>query len=479
MSRLRKLCRTAAAAMFTAAGAAPAIGQERPYGTMSDLYPSMFQPAGHLRRSPCPAPCPAPCVPCPAPGLPAVPGMPSTPTVPSTPGMPPSTSVAPAPTIPSTPTTPSFAGAEAGAGLSATAAIRTGTMFGDLLGGGVFAGPLPQPISPGGQFIGPAPVVILPNGQRVTLNNPGGQRTPADEALFTRVATLPANTPGGTVIGLLPPPGTVFAPEFADLGARVPLDFRGAFKITENDTPRPTTRVYASYYFYDQVSRGVGGPNTPRIMVHQEVIGYEQAFLDNRFSVGLRLPYNQIVSPRFFNDTSLADLTLISKGVIWENRDTGDLLSGGLVVTVPTAETPFPSTITGQNIHSTLLQPYLGYILMGRDVFLQGFTSVVVPTDDQDVTFMSNDLAIGCFLYEARGQALSGIVPVVEMHLNTPFNHRNPRAEPIGFFDQFTMLGGTQFYFYDRSSLGLAAGAPLTGPRPFSLQATVQFNFRF
>ena len=92
---------------------------------------------------------------------------------------------------------------------------------------------------------------------------------------------------------------------------------------------------------------------------------------------------------------------------------------------------------------------------------------------------MANDLAIGCFLYEARGQALSGIVPVVELHLNTPFNHRGGQTEPIGYFDQFTMLGGAQFFLYDRSTLGFAAGAPLTGPRPFSLQATVQFNFRF
>ncbi len=470
MSRLGIFGRTAAAALMTAASASATLGQDRAYGSMSDLYPSSFQPAGHFRRPACPPPCASPCPPVPY----AAPGMP-----PTSPMMPaPTTPDVPQPTIPQTPA-PSFAGAEAGAGLGAAVALRTGTMFGDLLGGGVFAGPLPQPISPGGQFIGPAPVVVLPNGQRVTLNNPGGQRTIADEALLSRVATLPAGTPGGTVIGLLPPPGTVFAPEFADLVARVPQVFRGAFKITENDTPRPTTRVYASYYFYDQVSRNVGGPNTPRIMVHQEVLGYEQAFLDNRFSVGVRLPYNQIVSPRFFNNTALADLTFITKGVIWENRDTGNLLSGGLVVTAPTAQTPFPSTITGQNLHSTLLQPYLGYILIGSDLFLQGFTSVVVPTDDQEVTFMANDLAIGAFLYEARGQALSGIVPVVEMHLNTPFNHRNPRAEPVGFYDQFTMLGGTQFYFYDRSSLGIAAGAPLSGPRPFSLQATVQFNLRF
>jgi hypothetical protein len=334
-------------------------------------------------------------------------------------------------------------------------------------------------VSPDGRFIGPAPAVVLPDGRRITLDNPGGGRTITDELLLRRPDTLPPGTPGGRTVGLLPPPGAVFAPELADFVARVPQFTYGAFKITENESPRPTTRAYFSYYFYDQVYRHVGGPDVPRITLHQQIFGYEQAFADGQFSVGVRLPYNQLVSPGFFNDTSLGNLTFITKGVIVENEETGSLLSAGLAVTAPTGNPPIASTISGRKVNSTLLQPYLGYILAGESAFLQGFSSIVVPTDTGDATFIANDFAVGYFLYRCPGSRLSGVVPVFEFHLNTPVDHRGTRDEPVGFVDQLTLLGGTHFQFFDRSSLGFAVGAPITGPRPFSLQLTIQANFRF
>jgi hypothetical protein len=351
-------------------------------------------------------------------------------------------------------------------------------VFGDLLGGGNIAGPLPVRIAANGQYIGQAPVVVLPNGQLLTLNNPNGQRTTTDEALLSSVATLPANTPGHT-IGLLPPPGTHFDQSLADLVSRVPEVTRGAFKITENESPLPTTRFYVTYNYYDELLKNFGGPNVPRIMINQEVLGYEQAFADNRFSIGVRLPYNQLVSPGFYSNTSLGDLTFITKGVIWQDRPSGSVLSGGLVVTAPTGQVPFANTITGQVIHSTLLQPYLGYIWSRGDFFVQGFSSIVIPTDSDDVTFWANDIAVGYYVYRAQGQFLSAIVPVFEAHLNDPLNHRGTQVDPAGFVDNLTLLGGTHFWFRDQTTLGFAVGAPVTGPRPYSLQATVQLNVRF
>ena len=49
----------------------------------------------------------------------------------------------------------------------------------------------------------------------------------------------------------------------------------------------------------------------------------------------------------------------------------------------------------------------------------------------------------------------------------------------VGFVDQVTLLGGSQFILRDRSGVGISVGAPITGPRPFSLQATIQFNLWF
>jgi hypothetical protein len=327
--------------------------------------------------------------------------------------------------------------------------------MGDLLGGGGIAGPLP---------------VVVPRGPLTGVSG-----NPTDEFLRT-----PATTGNGTtVIGVFPRPGTTFDPSLASAVSRIPQFWRGAFKIGEDESPRPTTRVYTSYYAYDEVFKSFGGPATPRMFVHQEIFGGEYAFLSGWSSVGIRLPYTQFAGGSFYNDTALGDISLIWKSLIYDDPATGSIVSGGLMLTVPTGERPFPSTITGDIVRGTLFQPYLGYIWAGDRSYLQGFSSIIVPTDHRDVTFFANDVQIGYFLIRDRGAAVSGLAPILEMHLNTPVDHRGAQTDPVGFVDQFTMLGGVQFLFRDRAGLAISAGSPLTGPRPFSLQAAVQLNWWF
>jgi hypothetical protein len=438
------------------------------------------------------APGAMPGVPAPMPAAPGTPG-----TLPGTPGA--------APGEPGTPgaapgqpgldlsTPPANSSAPTGAG-DASSLLAQGTeggtsgggsalptVFGDLLGGGVIAGPLPVKVLPNGTTVPPIRLVG-PNGQRVTLGAPLPGTPFVDERLAARGNPVPPTAQqlaAAPTVGILPPAGFRFDDSLADFVSRVPQVYRGAFKIAENDTPRPTTRAYFTYNFYDQISKNFSDGFVPRIMLHQEVFGYEQAFLDRQFSVAVRLPYNQLVSPGFVANTSLGDLTLIGKAVLWENRETGNLLSAGLVITAPTGTVPFPNTLTGRDIHDTLIQPYGGYIYNRGDFFAQGFSSIIIPTISDDVTFLANDLALGYNLYKAPGSALSGFIPTVEFHLNTPLDHRGAQNNPVGFVDQFTVLGGGTFFFRDRTSLGFATGTPITGPRPFSLQATAQLNVRF
>lgn len=440
------------------------------------------EPAGWPRRQvvcpPVAIPCPIPAVPVPwAPAMPATPTTPAQPTTPSTPSTPmePST---PSPTEPTTPTLPLSDNliAEAPARGTSFGGSLLPTVNGDLLGGGGIAGPLPVVVAPSGQIVGPLPVVVLPNGERIIIGEP--TQVPVDELLRSR-GLLNEAPDGSRVVGLLPPEGAVFEESFASLVSRIPQVQRGPFKVTENESPRPQTRFYMSYYFYDQVFKGFGGDLVPRVTVHQQVFGYEQAFWNQRASIGIRLPYNQVVSPGFYNDTSLADITIVTKFLLYENQMTGSLLSAGLVITPPTGTRPFESTITGDRIGGTLLQPYMGYIYRADQWYLQGFTSVVVPTDDRDVTLLTNDFQLGYFLYENRGGLISAVIPTTELHINTPLDKRGARRDPVGFVDQVTVLGGSQFMIRERSALGFAVGAPVTGPRPFSLQASVQFNLWF
>lgn len=471
--------RTLAAALGVWAVGAAAYGQ------------TGVEPAGWPPRRPAavgppvvaPQVCPpvAPPQVCPPVLIPAVPVPPGQPAAPAAPpaGQPPETAPPAAPPTPeaAAPTLPPGTDllAEAPARGTGSAASALPNVNGDLLGGGTIAGPLPVVVAPNGQIVGPLPVVVLPDGRRIPIGGP--PQVPTDELLRGR-GLLTTAPPGSRLTALFPPPGGVFDESLAAAVARVPQIVRGSFKVAENDSPRPRTRAYFSYYFYDQVAKNFGGPNVPRVLVHQQVFGYEQAFLDDRASVGIRLPYNQLTST-FYSDTGLADITLTSKVTVWEDRPTGSLLSAGLLVTPPTGNRPFASTITGETIRGTLVQPFLGYIWRAADWYLQGFSSVVVPTDSRDVTLLTNGGQLGYILYRNPGSFLSAAIPTAELHVNTPLNHRGAQVDPVGFVDQVTLLGGSQFLIRERSGIGFSVGAPLTGPRPFSLQGTLQFNFWF
>ena len=455
------------ARLLLLAGCAALAAEAR--GESPELTPaSRFGP----RVSVCPPVAAAPC----PPGAPQAPGVPPDGAAnPAAPG------ATPAPAAP-----PEASLTQAASRGTSAADTAFPSVFGDLFGGGFVPGPLAVRVnSATGQIVGQPPIFVdLRTGVRTTVPNIQFAR-PTDEIFASRPAPVAPGQPGVATFGVLPPPGQVFAPELADRLTRIPLVNRGTFKITENETPRPTTRAYFTYNFYDQLLNGVGSPDAPRLTLHQETFGYEQAFADRKFSVGVRLPYNQFVSTDgFFNSTSLGDITLISKFVISENRATGDVLSAGLAVTAPTGRLTLSNTLTGNSPHPTLLQPYVGYLRTGHggDAFVQGFSAVVVPTDASDVTLITNSVGVGYFVYRSPTGFLTSVVPVAELHVTTPLTHRDRDRGPssdITFPDTVTALGGVHLTFGRATTLGFASGAPLTGPRPFSLQATVSLNHRF
>ena len=363
---------------------------------------------------------------------------------------------------------------------------------------------------PGMLMNNPFFVVTTPDGRTTTVDpqNPDGRiptvPTPVvdpttGQMVPTVVTTVPTAAidpstgqmqlvPAGTVVTAptptptnpTPTPVAVPQPTASQVLVRLPQYYRGAFKITENESPRPRTRAYVSYYFYDQLFAALNPAGVPRMALHQEVFGYEQAFLDNQFSVGVRLPYSQLVSPGFFNQTALGDITVVAKGVISENPATSDLLSAGLAVTIPTGDVPFQRGLSSSRFHSTLLQPYLGYILNGSDAYFQGFSAAIIPTDDSEATVITNDFALGYYAYRRPGGVVSLISPAVELHVNTPLSNVGLTGEPTTYFHNVTVLGTTHIGLWDNTAtVGFSCGAPITGPRPFSLQAGVQMNWFF
>jgi hypothetical protein len=286
----------------------------------------------------------------------------------------------------------------------------------------------------------------------------------------------------------------------------VPVSSLGAFKIAENESPMPADRVFFTYNSFSNLRGPQNGPlgppsteqststdtrltntttttNTtfPTIngasSLQREVFGFEKTFLNGYASIEVRLPLLQQQSNlEGFSSQNIGDLTILGKYAFILNRDTGNVLAAGLGITAPTG--PGTPTIDG-SLHSTLIQPWVGYVWNSNLFFVQAFHSIVVPTDPRDVTLLFNDVGFNFWLYRGEpNRLLNFIVPVLEAHVTTPLNKRDING-PIYVPDVVIMTGGVHLGLFGNSTLSVGAATPVTGPRVFNLEAFVQLNWRF
>lgn len=290
-----------------------------------------------------------------------------------------------------------------------------------------------------------------------------------DQAPIGSLLTWPRNQPAGQ---------TLYVPS-----ARY-------FKISDNDSPLPQNRAYFSFnYFYNlngPVNEAAGG-GIQHTRIHREVFGLEWADKDVSNSFGLRLPINTFNAANSVPgldgaSTDIGDLTVIFKNVIWFEQATHSLVSVGLAVTPPTGPGSFAGSSNIEVFHNTCLQPFCGSIWSLGDLYLQHFTAVDIPTDLNDVVMLSNDLAIGYFLFQKQhGNGLTAVVPTLEVHVNTPLNHRGVMSlsDPAGNPDMVDLTAGVHLEYKDRSSLGVAFAVPVTGPRMFDFEVLAQLRWRY
>lgn len=259
----------------------------------------------------------------------------------------------------------------------------------------------------------------------------------------------------------------------------------------ENDTPRPTDRVYFSFNYFDELNKAANrsaGADLRDVGIFRETFGLEMTFLDGDASLGLRLPLNTLTTdstdPRMAgSSTAVGDLTVILKYAYWQDRETGDLLSAGLAITTPTGPDSFAGAPGFEGPHNLALQPWLGYIWNWGNLYLHGFSAIDIPTSSGDVTLLYNDVGIGYFLYRCThpDSVISAVAPTFEVHVNTPLNHRGVLGfnDPVGTPDWVDLTLGTNIEFCHRARLALGVVTPVTGPRPFDWEALVQLRWRF
>ena len=309
-------------------------------------------------------------------------------------------------------------------------------------------------------------------------------------------APLTLRRAASTAPGLPPPfpPGTPPPPPGARLASAVVPSVRG-FKIAENQSPQPQDRVFFTFdYFSDlngALNRRFESP-VNNLTAYRYIFGFEKTFDEGFGSFGFRLPLdslsaNSATSGNFVKpggtSTSLNDLSLFTKYVLKVDPATGSLLSVGLEATLPTGPSQFAGAKYIQGIHSTEVQPFLGYLLIRDRFYLHGFLSLSVPSSVRDVTMVYNDLGIGYFVYRSTDpdSALTSVAPTFEVHINSPLTHRDwfNANDPTGTADIVDLTYGLNATFYRQSVITLGMVTPVTGPRPFNYEAVLLFNWRF
>jgi hypothetical protein len=376
--------------------------------------------------------------------LPSTQPRPATPPAPPRPATPPATPAptpTPMPDITASPVTDVFARAPQ-AGTTAASNPQP-HMLGDLLAGRYAAATVP---------------VLVP----VTITIPG--------------------TPGQPNGRVPPTPPTTITVNQLVLQQIVsqPIVTSGAFKISDNESPRPIDRLFVTYNFWDNASLPTG-PERRTFDLHRETFGFEKTFLNGDASVGMRL--NVLQADGAYSDDDFGDMTFITKYALVNNDETGNVLSGGLAVTAPTgSRTILPN---GQTIRTTVLQPWTGFIYnLNCKWYAHGFSSLIIPTDNQDVTLAATDLGIGWRMYQAAccsDNFISSVTPTLEGHYTASLNHRG--LDPLRALsfpkDVFVLTSGIHFGLGCNALLTTGLAVPLTGPKLFDLEAIAQLNWRF
>ncbi len=293
----------------------------------------------------------------------------------------------------------------------------------------------------------------------------------------------------------VPPPTQPSSPTLPSPKFRSQLapSVRG-FKIAENQSPFPQDRVFYTFNYFNDVNakldRYFASP-IDNLSIYRQLFGFEKTFNDGKGSIGVRLPLNTInadTSPGLINQggqsTALGNVTIFAKYILEYNPRTGNLLSVGLAVTPPTGPGRFAGAKFLGGTNNTTIQPFLGYFLnltSNRKLFLQGFSALDVPVDYSDVTLVYNDLALGYFAYRNADTFVSAVVPTLEVHVNSPLNHRAEYSlrDPSGTATSVDITSGLNVEVRRNSLFTLGVVAPTTGPRPFNVEAVGLFNYRF
>ena len=289
--------------------------------------------------------------------------------------------------------------------------------------------------------------------------------------------------PGSTV----PPP-----PPPGPRGAQLFYPSVRVFKVAENMSPRPQDRFFFSFHnFYDvnqTINKDFQVP-VKNITASRYFFGFEKTFNDGNGSIGIRMPIDNLAGVstlkgfRTPGSTATGDLTVFTKYILEQNKQTGSLVSVGLAITPPTGPARFAGAPWTFGLNSTYVQPFIGYIWNHGNFYIHGFSAFDFPISTNDVALMYNDIGCGYYLIKSNDptKLVTGLAPTFEVHVNSPLNHRrwyNP-FDLAGTADSVNLTYGVNIELRRRAILSTALVTPLTSPQPFSAELAVMLNIYY
>lgn len=244
------------------------------------------------------------------------------------------------------------------------------------------------------------------------------------------------------------------------------------YKIADNTSPLPQTRLLYSYNFFSDAFNSTGD-------VHRNTFGAELAFMNNLFSFEIRQALDTFVDfPGASDKTNAANLRTVLKAVLY--RQQSYVLTGGLGVGYPTGD-----RVPGTPDDNFILTPFIGYFARseGSSWFIQGFEQLDLPTNDDDQILLHTDFGIGYWLLDRMGSGgwgITAIIPTVELHLYTPIGD-DPTGQLLGlvYQDVLNTTLGTTFFFGEATSISLGLGLPLSTQKDYDYELQCHLQWRF
>ena len=285
----------------------------------------------------------------------------------------------------------------------------------------------------------------------------------------------------------------------------------GLFKISDNENPLPTNRVFFDFNHYENALYFSSDVTSRQYPLQTYAFGFEKTFFSEICSFGVRIPFAEglaaVESPTengAVTGTNFGNIPLVVKTLLHNGER--HVFSGGVAVVLPSAR--------GVNINdgalviqngSVHLQPFLMWLWRPRERwFVQGFwacdfdagNSNVIADGEflgkfQEQSLLMLDGKLGYWLYQnPDARWLTGIVPTVELHYTstmrdapTIVNSDGTGITPLTLRqDVLNLTAGVQLQLGQYCDLTVAGAAPLRtdpGDQLFDSEFIVQFTRRF